>query len=102
MGRAIIRQTSRQGAKRKAQSAKRKAPPGRRPEFTASRRKPGPMFPTHRRLTDGSLLSHGRRREALSDHLRHDEEQIGVLGLFAGGGDQRMRLAAVMRLMIEE
>ena len=41
-------------------------------------------------------------RVQLSDHLWLNQEQIGVLGLFAGGGDQRMRLAAVMRLVIEE
>ena len=50
-------------------------------------------------------MSARERRDAcvqLSDHLWLNQEQIGVLGLFAGGGDQRMRLAAVMRLVIEE
>ena len=36
------------------------------------------------------------------NHLRDDQEQIGVAGLLAGGGQQRVRLAAVMRLMVEE
>src|SRR5262245_18286868 len=38
----------------------------------------------------------------LRDHLRHDEEQVGVAGRLTGGGDQSVRLAAVMRLVIEE
>jgi hypothetical protein len=29
---------------------------------------------------------------------RHDQEQVGVAGLLAGGGQQRMRLAAVVGL----
>src|SRR5665213_1317875 len=36
------------------------------------------------------------------DHLRYHQEQIGIVGLFAGGGDQRVCLAAVVRLMVEE
>src|SRR5579862_3667525 len=39
---------------------------------------------------------------SLPDRLRHDQEQVGVVGLFAGSGDQRMRLAAVVRLVVEE
>ena len=39
---------------------------------------------------------------SLRDHLGNDEEQVGVAGRLSGGGDQRVRLAAVMRLVVEE
>src|SRR5580704_14426070 len=36
------------------------------------------------------------------DHRRDDQEQIGAAGLLAGGGQQRVRLAAVVCLVVEE
>src|SRR4051794_12004035 len=38
----------------------------------------------------------------LFDYPGDQQEQIGVAGLLPGGGDQRMRLSAMMRLMVEE
>jgi len=38
----------------------------------------------------------------LGNHLRQDEKQIGVAGLLSGSSQQRVRLAAVMCLVIEE
>jgi hypothetical protein len=43
-----------------------------------------------------------RGKDDLLPHLRDHEKQIGVIGLLTGSSDQRMRLTAVMRLMIEE
>jgi hypothetical protein len=37
-----------------------------------------------------------RESLALDGNCRDDEEQVGVVGLFAGGGDRRVRLAAVV------
>ena len=38
----------------------------------------------------------------LFDDPRHDQEQVGVVDLLAGGGQQRVRLAAVVGLVVEE
>src|SRR5579864_4674964 len=39
---------------------------------------------------------------ASRDHPRKYQEQIGVAGLLPGSGDEGVRLAAVMRLVVEE
>src|SRR5258705_7792945 len=40
--------------------------------------------------------------EKLVQPPSNDQRQVGVAGLLAGGGDHRVRLAAMMRLVIEK
>ena len=43
-----------------------------------------------------------RYTRSLANDLRDEQEQVGIAGLLAGGGQHRMRLSAVMGLVIEE
>src|SRR5947208_9089743 len=49
-----------------------------------------------------SFSAAGASANRLGEHLPDDEKQIGVAGLLPGGGQERVCLAAVMRLVIEK
>src|SRR5882762_9641172 len=55
-----------------------------------------------RSADEGVIARPGKLGNRSRKHLRDDQEQIGVAGLLPGGGQQGMRLATMMGLVIEE